>query len=195
MKSYILNFIDKIASFSKKLDDLATLTNKKWLLFDVESGSKTVFIFESDNSLIISINGKAEIGSWKYISSECILVSYSEGMFLFNHAFVKDDILIFNLDGTEKHVVFLNEIKLFDKIRSIESLRKFLLSIKPIDSPDHPYGTSYYKINPLTLKNEGFFNLEKLIELDKRNKINRSDKFISLKDKKSYTLSEILNPY
>ena len=59
MKTYLLDLIPRIKSFSKRLDDLTVLLNKNWIVYDENSTDKTVFIFRGKgNQLLIATNGK-----------------------------------------------------------------------------------------------------------------------------------------
>lgn len=60
MKTYITDIIPKLQRFSQKLDNLTLLTNQHWVVLDELESSKTVFIFRSNNELLISRNGKVE---------------------------------------------------------------------------------------------------------------------------------------
>lgn len=56
MKTYLLDSINRLKRFSQNLDVQATLCGRSWLVFN-DSGDKEVYIFEPDNSLVISIKG------------------------------------------------------------------------------------------------------------------------------------------
>lgn len=60
MKTYIAEIIPKLQRFNQKLDNLTLLTNQHWVVLDELGASKTVFIFRSNNELLISRNGKVE---------------------------------------------------------------------------------------------------------------------------------------
>ena len=69
MKTYIADIIPKLQRFSQKLDNLTLLTNQHWVVLDELESSKTVFIFRSNNELLISRNGKVEKAKWEYLGT------------------------------------------------------------------------------------------------------------------------------
>lgn len=67
MKTYLLNSIQNLVSISKKFDAKAVLYNKTWEVFN-DTGEKKVFIFRSNNELLISRNESVQKGKWELIS-------------------------------------------------------------------------------------------------------------------------------
>jgi len=60
MKTFISDLIPQLQRFSKKLDDLTLLTNQHWVVIDDLGKNKYVYIFRSNNVLLISKNGSVE---------------------------------------------------------------------------------------------------------------------------------------
>ena len=58
MKTFLLDIFSKIQQYSMKLDDLTLLTNQHWVVIDEIENSKNIYIFRSNNELLISNNGK-----------------------------------------------------------------------------------------------------------------------------------------
>ena len=67
MQTFIADIIPKLQRFSQKLDDLSLLTNQHWVVLDELTKSKNVYIFRSNNELLISANGKVEKGKWEFL--------------------------------------------------------------------------------------------------------------------------------
>ena len=71
MKTFLADIIPKLQRFSQKLDNLTLLTNQHWVVIDEITTSKNVYIFRSDNTLLISQNHKSKsfyYRSWLQIS-------------------------------------------------------------------------------------------------------------------------------
>ena len=60
MKTFLLDIFPKIQRYSEKLDNLTMLTNQNWVSIDGLLSNKTVYIFRSNNELLVSRNGKLE---------------------------------------------------------------------------------------------------------------------------------------
>ena len=127
MRTYLLDIIPKIKSYSRKLDDLAILTNQNWVVIDEETEEKIVFIFrDKENQLLISGNGKIEKGTWEYLGNNSILIDRESGSFLFKHGFIDDYILALKIDGKDEYSLIVNEIKFEEKMDSILKILDFL---------------------------------------------------------------------
>jgi hypothetical protein len=87
MKSYISDIIPKIQRFSQKLDNLSLLTNQHWVAIDDIDKEKNIFIFRSNNQLLISKNGKVEKAKWEYLGHNSILIDKNDESYLFKHGF------------------------------------------------------------------------------------------------------------
>ena len=58
MQLYLLDIVNKVKDFSKKLDEKSLLENNHWVLLDELNYKKVVYIFRPRNELLISIDGK-----------------------------------------------------------------------------------------------------------------------------------------
>lgn len=126
MLTFIKDILPKITRYSKKLDDLTMLTNQHWVYVDKNSTSKIVFIFRSNSNLIISINGRAEIGRWSYLGNDYLLVEKPSGNHLYKHGFFDDTILALKVDGTLDFAFFINETKIGKELNNIENILTYL---------------------------------------------------------------------
>lgn len=126
MKTYLADIIPKIKRFSKKLDDLTLLTNQHWVVIDELKNSKFVYIFRSNNELLISQNGKIERGKWEYLGNNSLLIDRKEDSYLFRHGFFDENILALKVDGKEEFAFLVNENKYSGDLNSIEKVIEFL---------------------------------------------------------------------
>ena len=53
MKTFFADIFPKIQRFSKKLDNLTLLTNQHWVSVDDIFSPKTIYIFRTNNELLI----------------------------------------------------------------------------------------------------------------------------------------------
>jgi hypothetical protein len=126
MKTYLADIFPKIQRFSQKLDDLSLLTNQHWVSIDDILTNKTVYIFRSNNTLLVSTNGKVEKASWEYIGNKSLLIDKSDESLLFKHGFIDDNILALKMDSNERYAVFVNENKYGGELNSIDAVIHFL---------------------------------------------------------------------
>ena len=134
MKTYISDIIPRIKQFSKKIDNLTLLTNQHWVVLDEISENKNVYIFRSNNELLISTNGKVEKAKWEYLGNDSLLIDKKEESYLFKHGFFDENILALKIDSKEEYVFLINENKYDGELNSLEKVIDFL-SRKYIESP------------------------------------------------------------
>ncbi len=126
MKTFITDIFPKIQKFSQKLDDLTLLTNQHWVSIDLIITNKTVYIFRTNNELLISTNGKVEKAKWEYLGNKSILIDKSNESYLFKHGFFDENIFALKVDSSEEYAVFVNENKYDGELNSIEKVLDFL---------------------------------------------------------------------
>lgn len=124
MKTYILSCLDRIQQYSKHLDAKAILYNKSWEVFN-DSGDKEQLIFKPNNELLIARKGIVQKTKWELLSINSILIETDSITYLFNAAFVDNDFLALQLDGTNECMVMIesgtkNEFVL-DSISNIDA--------------------------------------------------------------------------
>ncbi|MDM1041827.1 MULTISPECIES: hypothetical protein [Empedobacter] len=125
MKTFILDIISKITSYSKELDDKSLIINKKWILVD-ESDEKSSFIFRENNQLLISENGIIQKSSWDYITNDLVSLEIKNINYLFTPSFLDENLFILKLDGRNEYVVFINENKVQGIINSLQQINDFI---------------------------------------------------------------------
>ncbi len=111
MKIFILNAFAKYKNYSKQLDAKSILTQKSWQVFN-NTGEKEIFIFQEDGSLIISLNGKAIIAKWSFITAnDTVLITVSEQSYMMKPFFNDDNLFVLQMDGTEEYSFLIDETK------------------------------------------------------------------------------------
>lgn len=109
MKTFLYSIPNTIQSFSKKLDVKSVLCGKSWDIFNDE-GVKQLFIFNKDETIHISNNGKVINASWKYIpQNSSILITIDEETIMFRPAFFDKDVIVLQRDGTELYLFMIDE--------------------------------------------------------------------------------------
>lgn len=126
MQTFLSDIFPKIQRYSQKLDNLTTLTNQHWVSIDKIAANKTVYIFRSNNELLISTNGKVEKAKWEYLGNKSLLIDKSDASYLFKHGFFDDVIMALKVDSSEEYAVFVNENKYNGDLNSIYKVVDFL---------------------------------------------------------------------
>ncbi|MFK7947112.1 MAG: hypothetical protein AB8G11_05965 [Saprospiraceae bacterium] len=165
MSDFIINILDKVQQYSHSLQKQSMYTNKPWALVDNDLEIQKM-IFKNNNELILSKNGKVQIGHWEHlIGTKSILIDRGNDKLLLNEVFLNEDVMILKLDGT-KHdfFVFANEntVPHLDIISYFDTLALNKKSIRPLILKDKRVLKMYYS---------GFddYRLEgKLVRMDNR---------------------------
>ncbi|MFN8711379.1 MAG: hypothetical protein ACK5Z2_00915 [Bacteroidota bacterium] len=126
MITFLADIFPKIQRYSEKLDNLTLLTNQHWVSIDNILSNKIVYIFRSNNELLISTNGKVEKAKWEYIGNKSLLIDKKTDSYLFKHGFFDENILALKVDSSEEYAVFVNENKYDGELNSIERVMTFL---------------------------------------------------------------------
>ena len=127
MQTFIAEIIPKLQKFSKKLDDLTLLTNQHWVVLDELENAKNVYIFRSNNELLISSNGKVEKGKWEYLGNNSLLIDRKEDSYLFKHGFFDENVMALKIDGKEEYAFLVNENRFDGESNSKEKVLSFCL--------------------------------------------------------------------
>jgi hypothetical protein len=144
MNTFIADIFPRIQKYSRKLDDLTLLTNQHWVSIDSIDKNKTVYIFRSNNELLISINGKIEKGKWEYLGNNSILIDKQDETYLFKHGFLDENVFALKVDSSEEYAVFVNENKYGGELNSMFKVNNFLNQKyirNPVDSRGFNYET------------------------------------------------------
>ena len=136
MQTFIADIIPKLQKFSQKLDDLTLLTNQHWVVLDELTKAKNVYIFRSNNELLISSNGKVEKGRWEYLGNNSLLIDRKDDSFLFKHGFFDENVMALKIDGKEEYAILVNESRFNGELNSVDKVTDFL-STKYLSSKFH----------------------------------------------------------
>lgn len=136
MQTFIADIIPKLQKFSQKLDDLTLLTNQHWVVLDELTKAKNVYIFRSNNELLISSNGKVEKGRWEYLGNNSLLIDRKDESFLFKHGFFDENVMALKIDGKEEYAILVNESRFNGELNSLDKVTDFL-STKYLSSKFH----------------------------------------------------------
>lgn len=162
MKTFLADLIPKIQKYSQQLDNLTLLTNQHWVVFDDVQSSKDVYIFRSNNELLISQSGRVEKAKWEYLGSNSILIDRGDGSYLFKHGFFDENVLALKIDGRNEYAILINETKYGGEFNSLSSISDFLqkkyvnsaTQSSPVQSRKIEYGR--YQTNKGELLIEGY---------------------------------------
>ena len=128
MRTFLMDMISQIQRFSNRLDNLTLLTNQHWVLIENIENRKTVFIFRSNNQLLISNDGQVEKAKWEYLENNSLLIDSVNGTHLFKHGFFDENLLALKLDSKNEYAIFINENKYNGDLNSVEKVLDFIRS-------------------------------------------------------------------
>jgi hypothetical protein len=101
MQQYLKNFIPRLNQFSRTLDQIESFVDKPWIFID-EKNNKHTYIFQRDKSLIMSLNGIVEMGSWNYIpAAESLLIDRGTDKILLKHGFLDKAVMVLRTDNNK----------------------------------------------------------------------------------------------
>lgn len=109
MRTYVLDILNRYKRYNENLDIKTFLCNKSWSVFN-DGYYKEVYIFQENGSLILSINGKVNNGSWQYITAnKSIIISSHEQSYML-HPYIFDNLIfVLQQDGTDNYVFMIDE--------------------------------------------------------------------------------------
>ena len=126
MKYFLLNSIKRIKQYSQQLDAESVLSNKSWYVFS-DTGEKIVFMFRSNAELLIVVNGKVNKGKWELLPNKVLLIDLGSESYLYNSAFVENQLLALNLDGANDCLIMIEEgLKNQLALNSVDKIDKYL---------------------------------------------------------------------
>jgi hypothetical protein len=130
MKVYLLDIFPNIERWSRQLDLKTHILNKVWILIDEENDKKVTYRFlEEKHQIIISVDGQANFGSWRFLEDgTSLLIKTPDDASVFKHSFIDDTVLALKLESDRSEfVVFVNENaseRLHDN--TLNSIRNYL---------------------------------------------------------------------
>ncbi|WP_197463461.1 hypothetical protein [Cochleicola gelatinilyticus] len=121
------------------MDKTSILIDKPWALIDEELEMQKL-IFKKNKELILSKNGKVQVGKWDYFpEAKSLLIDRNSDKILCNEAFIDKGVMILKLDGTENRFFTLaneNIVPDLDAYRYLKELRSQKLKIKEAELID-----------------------------------------------------------
>lgn len=138
MKTYLMSIPDSIKGISDKLNVKALLCDKSWVIYN-DDGIKIVFIFEKNGSIIISQNGVVEKAKWEYVkANKSILIENNGQTLLLHPTFVDDILFIMQQDGTNLHIVMIDEKEVERlMLKTLEAINKYLVNVSNQHNTDY----------------------------------------------------------
>ena len=67
MLYFLQNLLPRLRQFSQSLDQAELFVDKPWVLID-EDGQQQTYIFRRGGELLMSLDGRVQMGSWEYIA-------------------------------------------------------------------------------------------------------------------------------
>jgi len=109
----------KIKKYAERKSSKSTLSNISWLLLDETLENEIIYIFKSDDSLIISENGHIRRFRYEFIvDSDNLIIKYDEKKeILYNSLLLSDRYLILEQSSKNEYQVFANRTKFTDIIK------------------------------------------------------------------------------
>ena len=139
MKIYLKSIVNQLKNYSDTLDKTSILIDKPWAMIDEEFELQKL-IFKKDKELILSKNGKVQIGKWDYLpEAKSLLIDRGDDKLLCNEGFIDKGVMILRLDGTKNHFFVLaneNIVPDLDAHRYLKELRYDKLVIAEVKLAD-----------------------------------------------------------
>lgn len=137
MKDYLMNISKELENFSLSLNKTSVLINKPWALLDEDNDIQKL-IFKKNKDLVLSKNGKVQMGRWDYFpEAKSLLIDRNSDTILCNEVFINEGVMILKMDGAKnKYFTLSNEniVPDLDAIKYLKELRKKKLNNENIVS-------------------------------------------------------------
>lgn len=109
MKAYILNFLNRYKRYSENQDVKTAICNRSWWVFN-DCGEKELYIFQEDNTLIISLSGRVTKGTWEYVpTNRSLIITAQNESYMLHLAFMDNVLFALQVDGTQKYSFMIDE--------------------------------------------------------------------------------------
>ncbi|WKN33120.1 hypothetical protein PZB74_07155 [Porifericola rhodea] len=107
LKDYIKKVFPGILEFSISLDKTSSILDKPWVVAGIDQ-AKEKYIFKKNHELLISREGKVEMGKWEFLDeAHSFLIRRESGSFLYNKGYLDKAVLILKVDGRESDYLTL----------------------------------------------------------------------------------------
>ena len=132
MKTHLKNIINQLKSQTLTLEKTSLFVDKPWALVDDDFEVQKL-IFKSNKELILSKNGKVQVGKWDYFAeAKSILIDRCVDKILCKETFIDKGVMILSLDGTSNDFFILaneNIIPDLDIYKYLKALKNRKLNI------------------------------------------------------------------
>lgn len=142
MKYYLLENLNLIQSFSKRIDEKILLKNNQWKMINDNNFEKIVFIFNPNGKLYISTDGEVNKNlTWEHLSNGDIIIDFQDKSNLFKSGFLDNAILALRKDNTNSYMLLVNETHYGETINSYNDIvnyikNKYLINTEiPLEKP------------------------------------------------------------
>lgn len=101
IKEYLTKISTDLSRYNQTLSKTSILIDKPWAIID-DNNEVQKLIFKKNHDLILSKNGKAEIGKWEYFpEAKSLLIDRGSDKIFCNEIFIDKGVIILKLDGTK----------------------------------------------------------------------------------------------
>ncbi|APS40631.1 hypothetical protein [Salegentibacter sp. T436] len=110
MKIYAQNLLHRLERFSIQLDKVELFVNKPWVLIDQDNNYQK-YIFKRDGELVMSLNGKVQVGKWEFIgAANSLLIDRIVDKLLLNQLYTDEGVMALKCDGfNNDYFILANE--------------------------------------------------------------------------------------
>ena len=109
MKTYITNILNRYKRYSENQDVKTAICNRSWWVFN-DCGEKELYIFQEDNTLIISLSGRVTKGTWEYVpTNRSLIITAKNESYMLHLAFMDNILFALQVDGTQKYSFMIDE--------------------------------------------------------------------------------------
>ncbi len=147
MIDYLKNILTRLKKHSQNLDKIELFVDRSWIFIDRNQNNHE-YIFERDGKLIMSYNGLVNVGNWRLLATNKLLIDRITDKLLLNNIFLNSDILILQKNGTDDEPFILIDEQIVKNHNYLTYLNE--LDTKLIDEDDkknkHPRITRNNKI-------------------------------------------------
>lgn len=120
------DIIPNLKPFNYKQHLERLFINRAWVLINGIAETKSVYIFKSNNTLIITKNDITIQSTWYFVNSNNLIIQTEDGNTQVEAFYKDDDILILNQPTTFDFAFFVNQNEGEQPINSLEDLQDYL---------------------------------------------------------------------
>lgn len=124
MNIFLQNTVKGLRNFSKSLEKKSILVDKPWALIDSEFEIQKL-IFKKNKELIMSKDGKVNIGKWEYLpEAKSLLIYRGKDTILCNEGFINEAVMVLKMDGTNNNFFVLANENILPNLDAYAYLKK-----------------------------------------------------------------------